>query len=156
MSDRPEDDSTPGSGPIFEVTVVTTVLVDAETEAQARHEVEEAGIDGLAYETSEGGWLGQTRVLAVTPLPQDRLEQRQKELGSDGTFFPSTARPKPYDAESEVIRLQASQGWSSETMSMLMHLFLRDKDLLGVFAERLREVAQAEADYAAEDEPTGP
>lgn len=156
MTDRPEEDSTPDSGQIFEVTVVTTVLVDAETEAQARHEVEEAGIDGLAYETTEGAWLGQTRVIAVTPLPQDRLEQRQKELGSDGTFFPAKAWPKPYDPESEVVRLQVSQGWSSETMSMLMHLFLRDKDLLGVFAERLREVARAESDYGADDEAPGP
>lgn len=133
------------AGHIFEVTVAVTVLVEAENAAQASQEVERAGLEGLAYEIDEGAWLGQSRILDTNYLPPDRLTQRQLELGSDGTFYPAQQPAGTYDAESDVLRLQVSQGWSSETMSMLMHGFLRETGLMGVFAERLRKVAEVES-----------
>lgn len=140
---------------IQEVTVLVAVLVEAETPLEARGEVEHAGLEGLAYEMSEGAWLGQSRVLAASPLPGERLVQRQKELASDGSFFPTAQVQRPYDAESEVLRLQVDQGWSSQTMSMLMHGFLRDAGLLGVFAERMRETAALENAASTEEDSPG-
>jgi hypothetical protein len=72
---------------IFKTTLAITVLQEAESQEEAARLVAEIGLAGLAYEISEGTWIGMVSDGPTVEVPTDKVQAELLTIGNDGSFF---------------------------------------------------------------------
>lgn len=138
------------SGPVCEVTVSVTILLDADDAREAESRIEGLSLAEIGDEIDEGSMLGQHRIVSSEIVSEDRLHARQCELGSDGSFFPSESGDEGAgDASGRLLRLQIERGWSATASEMHMREFLIRAGLADAYAahvEGKHPVTQPDSD----------
>jgi hypothetical protein len=54
---------------------------------EADEKVEGLGLEHIAHQINEGGWLGGSAILSAEDLDPDKVSLECKALGNDGSFF---------------------------------------------------------------------
>jgi hypothetical protein len=75
--------------PIQKITLQVTVLMESDTPETARAEIEERGLEGVAYAIDEGDSVGLLEITGITTVAADKVGDELVALGSEPGFFPS-------------------------------------------------------------------
>lgn len=72
---------------IFKTTLTVIVLHEADSAEEAAQRIADEGLNGTAYEITDGEWIGMVVNGPTVEVPADKVESELIALGNDGTFF---------------------------------------------------------------------
>ncbi|MCW3782992.1 hypothetical protein [Defluviimonas salinarum] len=143
-----------GQEPVLKATIRVTVLAQETDPVAFGDALSSMSLEDIGREIDVGLWIGESQVIALQALPEDRVVPELVAMHNDGEFFncdedarfeAPDRKPEP---EGQILRAQVAQGWSSETMAMLQSRFLDEVGLKQEFADWLDDRAAEENDAA--------
>lgn len=73
--------------PIQKLEIMTTLLIEADTPQDAEAMVSSITLERIGDLIDQGEAVGRTESAKASTVPQHRLEEELKALGSDASFF---------------------------------------------------------------------
>lgn len=140
------------SDPVQEVTLLVTVLGQADGPRSLANWVSGLRLEDIAREMDVGELVGTVRVIGSLEIPPAEVRTRLEAVGNDGTFFEGVGQTgKVEPVADRISELRDQQGWSAASMEHLAANFIRDAGLERAFLAHLEAQAEKENQYTGAD-----
>lgn len=72
---------------IYKMHIALTVMLEADSEAEACSLITNSTLDAVAYAIDEGEWIGMSKLEESEEVTPGNLHDELLAIGNDGTFF---------------------------------------------------------------------